>query len=56
MELDLPVCAALDDDHVVELDQMGLLRLTHVRRDLARRCQVGIGDCNEIAHERLLVG
>jgi hypothetical protein len=35
---------------------MGLLRLADVRRDLARRCQVGIGDCNEIAHERLLVG
>ena len=54
MKLHLAIRLALDDDHVLEVDEVGLLCLAGVGRDLLRVVEVVVGDGNEIAHRSLL--
>jgi hypothetical protein len=54
VELHRAVRAAFDDDEIVELDEVRLLRLADVRRHLPCGVEIGVGDCDEVAHDELL--
>jgi hypothetical protein len=54
VKLHLAVLLALDDDHVLEVDEVSLLRLAGVGRDLLSGVEVVVGDGDEIAHRSLL--